>query len=1775
MTAYNKILLALSSTVILALAVSSAAEMEPVPDEMLVDHLALANAQLREVLEAAGADAALTLQPSQDIPYNVQQQHNTGIQPSTKDELVTVLAEENYQLRQLLQQVQLQQQLHYRQQQHEAAAAADLLEFDRFDDRSPLAAVATGVGSSPVTAGSVVAPLHGQAPLTPRSPAVLAAGILVPPSASAVQLAEAEAAAQLMTQAVIQAEAAAHDSLTWQAAGVDVSEQQHSESCITQASVPQHTDDKQQHLGSEAAEAPAAQPSWQTERLLPSTCSPTADKPDEQVATSGLGLLNLPRLALPSRVLSNSCGGRSEASTGAAESQLSDTGVHTGAAAGDVCSAAVGGSVHSIRDIAHATQCLGQQQQQVSSNHVSTQVDPLQPEYHQNCFQRQLLAKRPGAAAAAQAGQAAAAFAGLAAGNNCVHQQLLQQQEQQQQLDGTLPGLPKLRVHRPSDVATDSEIAGDTNAVSCYSSECHSSASSSPCSDSGFFREALDEESSAVHTSDLVTALRTHGNGLQGRDRGSEVFTTSSRMSSDLFGARISMDGGSVGMLPRVSITGGTGSRDRLSELAGWYGAADTFDDVYEGAVSHTNTLKSGMNSSEWLGVSYQQSWCRSSKGALQQPGDSFDLPCSAAEAATPAAGMDASDSIDQQWPTLPKLQLHTRRQQRQISSSHQSSRDQQQQASDSFDPSGSLVPAPDIPDSYFFESSVSSLYDSFRGAQAGQKAAVATQSSVTAAATSAVLDTDASSRHVSDTTVLGIGSRGVQSREAPEHTPCVQTAAVPSGAAAAGPGSQRHDSEQQHQQSQLALPDLSLLDLSVAARSQQPTPAIGRTGTVSQYEHMADSHNTQQLGPSQEGQQQWVGGYTPEFAAAASAALNAVPGELEGMISSQQLRQLLMDLAMAQHRPSTAASTLSPTATDAGSSCTPSTARSNLLSTRSQLMFETVLESAGAADQRPAVGSTLQTAHSGGVPPRSPSKLMPKQQEEQQPEQQEQRDGQDTFAASAFSLQRAWSSGSISAQLPPKSGMRAGSSSVFGIAVSQQQQESSPFKHAGHAGDGTHMPAPAVPVPVRQGSAGGAYSTLRVVTTLRAAPSTGSNSDPDNSSTNTTPVHPHSRHTRNNSSSSIQYRPGSYLASITVPPSPGNSGVRYMPASPRVVGFDCPATPQSALRSPSWRSDHSTVGDSGVAGGSSTAAGPAGVNHVSHLSFGGAGGLGGSSTCSTPRRQPASPGLLHQALTRQGASGSNCSTPSSARRAGSVPCIQHCGSGALAGATPTALGPPSAIACAGRGSDKQHIAGSTSSVHSTGPLGIPSPPAGGMGVAHHRARSCSSATLLKMLTGGPLQQTALHNTSHIHPYIQQPQPLPLQQQQQQSQLGSRSLHRAQSDTSAYRSSVQPAAVDGAEVVYGSAVEDAVDSELRVVKPIAETHIEGHQEVVDVHATAGTSHHAASASSKPAVAAKTAVLDRLCRPASPLARSLSRSQSPSPKAGSSSGGSCSIQTAAVGRAASPAKGLQDGHPVKLSRFGLMAAAEAHAAPPSTTVQATASVGLAEKGHDCQVQAAAPADADGTKQPSVVASGSVLASIRTEDLSNASSVASPDTPALGDPDHAEATCPTAVHATSSFGAAPSAGESSACVANNSCDRLGLAEAAPGSIAGDNRPKRADPGSQIHSSADGLAVESVTVEDAANHSDSTAVGSEPPTPVQQQPHQKQIGASGASEHTLHVAVSSGATTPLVVPAADAAASALLSKLCSGKHHEVIVASGRREAQALPLLSRHRYC
>ena len=103
------------------------------------------------------------------------------------------------------------------------------------------------------------------------------------------------------------------------------------------------------------------------------------------------------------------------------------------------------------------------------------------------------------------------------------------------------------------------------------------------------------------------------------------------------------------------------------------------------------------------------------------------------------------------------------------------------------------------------------------------------------------------------------------------------------------------------------------------------------------------------------------------------------------------------------------------------------------------------------------------------------------------------------------------------------------------------------------------------------------------------------------------------------------------------IPPSPGSQcATRYVPASPRIVGFEC-NTPGS-LRSPSWRSD--------VGGGNDV-----GVNPV--------GGVpGGGSGCSTPRRQPPSPGLLAQVLGRsQGGmygsgslAGSGASTPRTAR---------------------------------------------------------------------------------------------------------------------------------------------------------------------------------------------------------------------------------------------------------------------------------------------------------------------------------------------------------------------------------------------------------------------------------------------------------------------------------------------------------------------------------------------
>lgn len=102
-------------------------------------------------------------------------------------------------------------------------------------------------------------------------------------------------------------------------------------------------------------------------------------------------------------------------------------------------------------------------------------------------------------------------------------------------------------------------------------------------------------------------------------------------------------------------------------------------------------------------------------------------------------------------------------------------------------------------------------------------------------------------------------------------------------------------------------------------------------------------------------------------------------------------------------------------------------------------------------------------------------------------------------------------------------------------------------------------------------------------------------------------------------SSSCYAASPRVHTLEVTTP-----KGRTTVPASPRVVGFDC-STPMS-LKSPSWRSD-SVAGDA-------------------------------NSDTSTPRRQPPSPGLLHHAFKGlNGGTSSGASTPHTAKhsRAGSM----------------------------------------------------------------------------------------------------------------------------------------------------------------------------------------------------------------------------------------------------------------------------------------------------------------------------------------------------------------------------------------------------------------------------------------------------------------------------------------------------------------------------------------
>lgn len=348
---------------------SSYSYQQSAEEDVLLDHLVIANGQLRSVLQAAGLSSGSPLPHQQCLQ---------------EDEQVAVLAEENYQLRQQLQQLQLQQQLAHLQQQQQTAADAqgDPLELERFSDaRSPAAASSVGTtgadgcssrGSRAAGAAAAFAggDFAGYPPITPRSPAVL--GLMGPPSLSAVQLAEAEAAAQLATQAAIQAEAAACVNMAWQySSGID----SQLGSCSSGYAHEHHSMDTagagiSDHWGSQGQQQQGAADHLNGTAAAPLTAAavaalaaasgrPAAAGPSLQdSSSSGLGLLQLPKLLLPRRALRRSMestrssrgGPGSDAGSESARSNVTSLTNRSAAAPWSARSTGLGGA--SVRSVA-------------------------------------------------------------------------------------------------------------------------------------------------------------------------------------------------------------------------------------------------------------------------------------------------------------------------------------------------------------------------------------------------------------------------------------------------------------------------------------------------------------------------------------------------------------------------------------------------------------------------------------------------------------------------------------------------------------------------------------------------------------------------------------------------------------------------------------------------------------------------------------------------------------------------------------------------------------------------------------------------------------------------------------------------------------------------------------------------------------------------------------------------------------------------------------------------------------------------------------------------------------------------------------------------------------------------------------------------------------------------------------------------------------------------------------------------------------------------------
>lgn len=535
---------------------------------------------------------------------------------------------------------------------------------------------------------------------------------------------------------------------------------------------------------------------------------------------------------------------------------------------------------------------------------------------------------------------------------------------------------------------------------------------------------------------------------------------------------------------------------------------------------------------------------------------------------------------------------------------------------------------------------------------------------------------------------------------------------------------------------------------------------------------------------------------------------------------------------------------------------------------------------------------------------------------------------------------------GAVPVGLPPKWASRSGSSSNLTAMHSQpSQQLLSPKRQAqslavddtardAQADQQTHSAtvaravpdrAATVPVPAPAGSLIsprlGLHGRLRVITHAAGVggySSNGSNSDADAGSPHTTPMHRPPQGTAvQRSGSGSSFRPAG-LASITVPPSPASSGVRYVPASPRVVGFDCPLTPHAyALRSPSWRSE---VGVEGSSVGA----------HASWVCGSGS---------STPRRQASSPGLLQQALSRSGlapqqhhsqpqlfnsgpnsSGGSGCNTPSSAASAARRAASAAQGLGAH-GAGASAFAPPAhTIPVAAPGSDK----GAVGSHGSIGQL--------------KQAGSCSSSALLMTMMGGQLP-VLHHQRTSSSPYMDAMQSPGSARRMRSSASG---FEAAVQDAHAARAAAAPAALPSAPRA-GRAGSSNASSRRSSSESGADS--PGRMGTGGIAEITGDAAAALVAQAQTDAAAAVAGIDvtlELFRSVSPQLRVSTRSRSVSPK---------------LHQVTSPpahsAQACAEAGQHKLSRFGLAAARASTEKPlagvSTTGAEAGSVVGVPEQG----------------------------------------------------------------------------------------------------------------------------------------------------------------------------------------------------------------------------------